>query len=372
MTINLAGLKILDLTRVLAGPMAAMTLGDLGADVLKVERPGSGDESRGWGPPFGENGMSAYYLCCNRNKLGAALDLDQPGDRELLERLILGADVVLENFRAGALAARGIAPGEWLERNPALVWCTISGFGPGDDRPGYDFVVQAECGWMSVTGEPEGAPMKAGMALADVIAGKDATIAILAALLERERSEMPLPASSRHLHISLRHSATSALINVAQNTLVSGQEPRRWGNAHPNLVPYQLFQARDVPLVIAVGNDAQWSAACDALSLPELRDDPALSTNRGRLAQRDRVVASIASLVASAPAAHWLGALRAAGVPAGEVRTVGDALAGTGASARTGVPPAVPGTVRMAPPQLDEHGALVRRAGWGAFGNTGT
>jgi crotonobetainyl-CoA:carnitine CoA-transferase CaiB-like acyl-CoA transferase len=344
-----------------------MILGDLGADVIKVERPGQGDESRGWGPPFDADGESAYYLSCNRNKLSIALDLGAPGDAEVVTRLIHEADVVLENFREGALASRGFEARESLRRNPRLIWCTISGFGPGVDRPGYDFVVQAESGWMSITGDPDGEPMKTGVALADVLSGKDAAIAILGALVARERSRDPLPVESRHLHISLRHSATAALINVAQNTLVGGADPRRWGNAHPNLVPYQLFNAKDVQLVIAVGNDSQWKAACRALGLSDLGDDVTLSTNAGRLAQRERVVTTIARRLTTADASYWLGALAAAGVPCGVVRSVRDALSDVPASAVTGVAPSIPGSVRLRPPRLDEHGAAIRRDGWGVF-----
>jgi crotonobetainyl-CoA:carnitine CoA-transferase CaiB-like acyl-CoA transferase len=344
-----------------------MILGDLGADVIKVERPGEGDESRGWGPPFDANGESAYYLSCNRNKLSVALDFASDADRDVLGRLIAEADVVLENFRQGALEARGIMASEWLTRHPRLIWCTISGFGPGNSRPGYDFVAQAECGWMSITGEREGEPMKTGVALADLMAGKDATIAILGALLARERSAEPIPPANRHLHISLRHSATAALINVAQNALVSGRDARRWGNAHANLVPYQLFDSADGHLVIAVGNDVQWKAACSALDLGELLADPSLRTNAGRLAERERVVGAIANRLATEGAAHWLGILEKAGVPCGTVRTVKEALGDVPASPETGVAPAIPGTVRLRPPRLDEHGEAIRKGGWSVF-----
>ena len=359
--------KILDLSRVLAGPLCAMTLGDLGADVIKVEKPGDGDESRGWGPPFDPNGLSAYYLCCNRNKLSVALDFSNPADRSVLDSLIAGADVVLENFRDGALAAHGIVARDILQAYPQLIWCTISGFGPGNPRPGYDFVVQAECGWMAITGEPGGEPMKTGVALADIIAGKDATIAILGALLQRDRSSEPVPVASRHLHISLSHSATAALINVAQNTLVSGQDARRWGNAHPNLVPYQLFATADTHMVLAVGNDGQWKAACAALGLPDLATDASLKTNAGRLAQRERVVTTIANRLSENVASHWMGALQQVGVPCGIVRSVNEALRAVSASPANGVSPAIPGTVRRSPPRLDEHGEAVRKEGWSVF-----
>lgn len=353
------------MSRVLAGPLCGMILGDLGADVIKVERPGSGDESRGWGPPFDQRGLSAYYLCCNRNKLSVALDFDAAEDRAVLLELVAGADVVLENFKPATLTARGISAADLVTRHPRLVWCTISGFGPASDRPGYDFVVQAESGWMAVTGEPDGEPMKAGMALADVLAGKDAAIAILAALAARSRGDAP--PDSRRLHVSLAASATAALINVAQNVLVGGGEAQRWGNAHANLVPYQLFHAADRALVIAVGNDVQWVAACRALGLETLLEDRALDTNAGRLAQRERVVAAIAGRVASAPAGHWLGRLAAAGVPCGVVRSVREAIAGTEAGAGWGIAPPVPGSVRRPPPALDEHGRAIRRHGWSVF-----
>lgn len=349
-----------------------MMLGDLGARVIKVERRDGGDETRGWGPPFDDRGFSAYYLAVNRNKLSVALDLDVTADRAVLDTLMTSADVVLENFRPGALKRRGIRPAELLAANPRMVWCSISGFGPESDRPGYDFVAQAESGWMSITGDPGGDPMKVGVALADVIAGKDATIAVLGALVARATSDSPLPALGRHVHISLLHSATAALVNVAQNTLVSGADAVRWGNAHPNLVPYQLFRAADRHVVIAVGSDAQWRALCRALTLGDLLDDEALATNAGRLAQRSRIVSAMTARIAERTAADWLGTLQEAGVPCGEVRTVRESLAAVSASALAGVAPAVPGTVRLPPPALDEHGALVRRHGWEAFGYVGS
>jgi len=348
-----------------------MILGDLGADVIKVERPGAGDESRGWGPPFDPEGLSAYFLCCNRNKLSIALDFDSTADRHVLLRLVAGADVVLENFRPGTLDSRGISADDLLAENAKLIWCTVSGFGPGSARPGYDFVIQAECGWMAVTGEPAGEPMKSGMALADVLAGKDASIAILAALLRRSLAPAPLPVDARRLHVSLAHSATAALINVGQNVLVGGSEARRWGNAHANLVPYQLFQAADRAIVIAVGNDGQWSSACRALGLDSLAADAGLAANAGRLAQRDRVVGEIAARVRTARAEHWLGALETVGVPCGVVRPVREALANVDADPSSGIAPSVPGSIRRPPPQLDEHGMRIRSEGWDAFRTVG-
>ena len=363
-TSPLTGIRIVDLSRVLAGPLAAMTLGDLGADVIKVERPGAGDETRTWGPPFDERGEAAYYLSVNRNKLSVALDLDSPADVGLLCGLIRTADAVLDNFRPGTLERRGLPVDQLLSEQPDLVWCTITGFGPGSPRPGYDFVVQAESGWMAITGEPAGQPMKVGVALADVIAGKDAATAVLAGLAARGRGRPP---AERRTFISLEASAVAALVNVAQNALVSGADAKRWGNAHANLVPYELFQAADRPIVIAVGSDAQWRACARALGLDELAADERLATNPGRLAHRELVVGTLAERIATRPAHEWLAALARGGVPAGIVRSVPEALADVKASALTGVAPNAPGTVRLPPPMLDEHGALIRRYGWRAF-----
>jgi crotonobetainyl-CoA:carnitine CoA-transferase CaiB-like acyl-CoA transferase len=340
-----------------------MLLGDLGADVIKVERPGHGDDSRGWGPPFDERGESAYYLGANRNKLSIAADLRSERDRDLVLQLMADADVVVENFLPGTLEGFGIHRERERTKNPALIWCTIAGFGAGDDRPGYDFVIQAESGWMSITGDPDGDPMKTGVALADVIAGKDAAIAILAALAGRVSSRAGI-----HVAISLIDSARAALMNVAQNSLVSGIAPRRYGNAHANLVPYQLFETRDRPIVIAVGSNAQWAKCVVALGLQDLASDAALSTNRGRLAHRERVVAEIRRALRTRTAAAWLSELSAAGVPCGVVKDVIEAIreAGT-ASALFGMPSSVGGGIRFHPPKLDEHGTLIRGLGWGAF-----
>jgi crotonobetainyl-CoA:carnitine CoA-transferase CaiB-like acyl-CoA transferase len=348
-----------------------MLLGDLGADVLKVERPEAGDETRGWGPPFDARGESAYYLSINRNKLSLAADLDAPDDVALLRRLVADADVVVENYRPGALSRRGFDAAELLAEHPRLIWCTLSGFGPDSDRPGYDFVVQAECGWMAITGEPDGRPMKVGVAVVDVLTGKDAAIAVLAALVARERRAGALRPGERHLHVSLTASAAAGLVNVAQNALVGGTDARRWGNAHANLVPYQLFDAADRGLVIAVGNDAQWLGCARALELPALGADPRFATNAGRLAHRAELVRQIARHVVTRPAAEWMARLDREGVPAGVVRGVLEVLADVGGSPVAGMPVSVPGTIRLEPPRLDEHGALVRAQGWSAFARRG-
>src|SRR5687767_4500478 len=305
----LTGVRVLDLTRVLAGPLCTMMLGDLGADVLKVERPGGGDETRGWGPSFDDRGESGYFISVNRNKKSLIADLNRPGDVDLLRALAADARVVVDNFRPGTLERRGLDPAELLARHPRLLWCTITGFGPDSARPGYDFVVQAERGWMSITGEASGAPMKVGVALADVLAGKDAAIAILAGLAAGD-----LPAERRRLYVSLADSAAAALINVAQNVLLTGTDARRYGNAHPNLVPYQAFDAADRQIVVAVGSDAQWVACVRALGLVHLAEETALLTNAGRLAARGRVAELLQARLRELPAREWMHRLAAASV----------------------------------------------------------
>ena len=361
-SLPLAGIRVLDLTRVLAGPLCTMALGDLGADVVKVERPGVGDDTRAWG---GSTPLdSPYFRSVNRNKLSVAADFGAAEDRDMILELIAGADVVVDNFLPGVLRKFGIDPHSLLERHASLVWCTITGFGAGNPRPGYDFVTQAECGWMAITGEPEGEPLKVGVALADIVAGKDAAIAILAALVGRAGGK----GITRQIHITLADSARAALVNVAQNAIESGKEPKRWGNAHPNIVPYQAFHAADQPIVIAVGSDSQWSACVRALGLDGLATDRSLDRNPGRLAARERVVSEIETVVRTRPAAHWIEVLRAAGVPSGIVKTVLQALEDTSASTVMGMPSSVGGAWRSAPPKLDEHGAAIRANGWKVFG----
>lgn len=358
-------LKVVDISRVLAGPLCGMILGDLGGDVIKVERPGMGDETRGYGPPFDDRGESAYFLAINRNKKSIALELSEEPDRKILLDLLQDADVVVDNFLPASLPRLGLDPAQLLEEHPQLIWCSISGFGPDSSRPGYDFVTQAESGWMSITGEPEGEPMKVGVALADVIAGKDAALAILGRVLER--NDGPLTAVRRRLHISLVESAVASLVNVAQSVLVSGEATRRWGNAHPSLVPYQLFHAADGPIVITVGSDAQWPACATALGLDDLAADPKLASNSGRVAARGLIAAAIQRAVSGGSCSHWKIKLDRAGVPCAEVRTVAQALENVAASALTGVASPVAGSVRLPPPLLDEHGAELRALGWRAF-----
>ena len=357
----LEGLKVLDLSRVLAGPVCTMMLGDLGADVIKVERPHTGDDTRGWGPPFDERGESAYFLSCNRNKRSLVAELDAGADRTLVQELAASADIVVENFLPNALSRKGLDAGMMLTAAKRLIWCSIRSYPDDPERPGYDFAAQAEFGWMSITGDADGKPMKTAVALIDVLTGKDACIAILAALIGRRQQS----AAERHLTVSLGASALAALANVAQNVLVSGHEARRWGNAHANLVPYQLFETADRPIVIAVGADAQWRALMGVLGDAALAADESLLTNAGRVASREHCVAAMQRVLHGAGAEHWTQRCAAAGVPVGQIRSVLEALASVDASPLTGVPSSVGGLIRRPPPRLGEHTEEIRRHGWG-------
>lgn len=371
MTSNwLDGLRVLDLSRVLAGPLCTMMLGDLGANIIKVERPVHGDDTRGWGPPFDAQGRSAYFLSANRNKLSIAADFRDPLDLATIVELAKTADVIVDNFLPGALKRNGLDIESLMRENQQLIWCSISGFGPSSQRPGYDFVAQAESGWMSITGEREGEPMKVGVALVDVLTGKDAVVGILAALSHRDRAGAQgraLSLSERTVHVTLASTALASLVNVAQNVLVSGKPAGRWGNAHPNLVPYQLFHAADRPFVLAVGSDEQWKKAMNALGLSELAEDPELLTNAGRLAHRERVVGILAEHLRTDTAEKWISSLDPAGVPCGLVRKVDEALKESDSSSVSGVKPVLNGRVRFNPPLLDEHGVTIREKGWSLF-----
>jgi len=380
----LAGLRVLDLSRVLAGPLCTMVLGDLGADVIKVERPGTGDDTRAWGPPWAESAdgrEAAYYLCANRNKRSLAADLKTGEGREIVRRLAAGADVLVENFAPGTLERCGLGYEALAAANPRLVWCTISGYGsdgPEAGRPGYDFAVQARAGWMAITGEPHGAPMKVGVAVVDVLTGQNAAIAILAALRERERG-----GRGQRVEVTLFDSAVAGLINVAQAALVTGREPARWGNAHVTIVPYQAFDAADRPFVVAVGNDGQWRKLCAAIGADALASDPRFATNPGPVEHRAQVVSPLAGIFRTRPAAEWLAILEAAGVPCSPVHSVREALAdpvlaerGPWAAAGhtygdVATVPApfrfsrTPASLRRPPPALGEHtGEVEHGGGW--------
>ena len=301
----------------LAGPYATQLLGDLGAEVWKVERPGRGDETRGWGPPFVQ-GESAYFLSVNRNKRSAALDFASVPDREAILRAARAADVVVENFLPGDLEPFGLDAAALRRANPDLVTCSITGFGqdgPYAALPGYDAVLQGFTGLMSVTGETAGPPLKVGVAVVDVLTGAHAAAAILASLVGRS-----LGRGGDRIDMALFEVGVASLVNVAQAALATGEPARRHGNAHPHIVPYQTFEASDGALVVAVGNDDQWRRLCAALELDALGSDPALAANRGRVLHRADVTLAIADRLARAPRAQWLARLAASRVPAGAVR----------------------------------------------------
>lgn len=321
----LAGIRVLDLSRVLAGPWASQTLADLGAEVIKVERPGRGDETRSWGPPFhagpeGEPGPAAYYLACNRGKRSVAIDFSRPEGQALVRSLAAESDILLENFRPGGLAAHGLGYEALQAVNPGLVYCAISGFGqtgPYRDRSGYDLLVQAMGGLMSITGpadEDGGEPVKAGVALTDILTGLYATVGCLGALREREAT-----GRGRYIDLSLMDVQVATLANQAMNYLVGGQVPGRMGSAHPNIVPYQAFATADDYLVVCVGNDDQFRRLCRVLGRPELGESPDYRGNADRVAHRDTLIPILEQAFAAASRAHWLQALEAAGVPAGPV-----------------------------------------------------
>lgn len=298
----LNGIRVLDLSRVLAGPYCTMVLGDLGADVIKVESP-NGDETRSWGPPFAED-ESAYYLCVNRNKRGIVADFKTEQGREIVRELIRRSDVLVENFRPGSLARFSLDFETASALNPTLIYCSITGFGqtgPLRDKPGYDFMIQAMGGLMSITGEPDGEPMKVGVAAADLFAGQNAVIAILAALQARQHT-----GKGQHLDISLFDSQVGMLANVASNFLVSGNLPRRYGNAHANIVPYQSFRASDGWLVIAVGNDKQFAKMCEVIDTQELANDARFAANAARVQNRDALIAILEPVFKRKTVNEWL------------------------------------------------------------------
>jgi crotonobetainyl-CoA:carnitine CoA-transferase CaiB-like acyl-CoA transferase len=368
----LEGMQVVDLSRVLAGPYATQLMGDLGADVWKIERPGTGDETRAWGPPF-VGGESAYYLAVNRNKKSAALDLADPRHLSALHAAIERADIVVENFVPGDLERFGLNASALRAAHPQLIVCSITGFGqdgPYAQLPGYDAVLQGFTGLMSVTGEDDGGPLKVGVAVVDILTGAHALAATLAAMVGRLRG-----GAGASLDISLFEVGVASLANLAQAALSSGEPARRYGNAHAHIVPYQTFQASDGALVVAVGNDSQWQRMCEALELPELARDRSLANNPGRLARRAEIVTAIARRLAERPRADWLGRLREARVPAGPVRDLGEVMADPALAARGMVRAAtLPGQdtpvrllaapwladgirppLRLAPPRLGQH-----------------
>ena len=367
----LDGIRVLDLSRVLAGPYCTMLLGDLGADVIKVENPDGGDDTRQWGPPF-VAGESAYFLGINRNKRGITISLKDLAGQDLVRKLAERCDVFIENMRPGTLERWQLDPARLRQYNPRLVTCSLSAFGrsgPYHDDPGYDFTLQALGGLMSITGQPDGEPTKVGVALVDVMTGLFATNAILAALRVRDATGV-----GQHVDVSLLEAEIAALANVASGHLISGARPRRYGNAHPSIVPYQVFEARDRPFALAVGNDRQFAQLGQSLGRPEWSDDPRFATNPDRVANRDVLIALLSAEFATRDAAEWVSSLRAAGLPCAPINHVDEVFAHEQVEAlgvveriehpTAGVIPLVrspfhlsetPATIRRPPPRLGEH-----------------
>jgi crotonobetainyl-CoA:carnitine CoA-transferase CaiB-like acyl-CoA transferase len=377
----LEGVKVLDLSRVLAGPYATMVLADLGADVVKVEHPERGDDTRQWGPPFA-GGESAYFLSVNRNKRSIGVDLKDAEGLERVKALAADADVVIENMRRGALEKFGLGYETLKERNPGLVYCSITGFGPGKDeeRPGYDFLIQARAGIMGITGfpEPDGEPTKVGVAIADIVCGMYAATAILASLCRRETT-----GDGARIEVPLFESALSWLANRGQEYLVSGEDKGRMGNGHPTIVPYQTFDASDKKIAVAVGNDAQFKRLCEAIGREDLAKDERYATNPDRVANREQLVAALQGEFSDRTADEWVEKIRAAGVPCGPVNTLSEALADehlsstdmlrevehpvAGMLEMLSSPVLVDGErppIRRPPPTLGQHTAEVEDEGW--------
>jgi crotonobetainyl-CoA:carnitine CoA-transferase CaiB-like acyl-CoA transferase len=317
----LDGIRVLDLSRVLAGPWCTQQLADLGADVTKIERPGRGDDTRQWGPPWLKNtDESAYFLSANRGKQSVCVDFAQPEGQALIRQLVADSDVLVENFKVGRLAAYGLDYASLQAINPALIYCSISGFGqngPYAHRAGYDFLIQAMGGLMSVTGEPGGEPMKAGVAFADIFTGLYSANAILAALHQRR-----ITGAGTHIDMALLDVQIGVMANQASSYLTTGNNPPRLGNAHPSIVPYQVFPTADDEMVIAVGNDGQFQRLCDVLALPELANDPRYATNAGRVEHRDTLIALLSERLSERDRTDWLQRMEASGIPCGPINNL--------------------------------------------------
>jgi formyl-CoA transferase/CoA:oxalate CoA-transferase len=372
----LQGVTVLDLTRVLSGPYCTMLLADMGARVIKIEQPGRGDQTRAWGPPF-VSGESAYFLSINRNKESVTLDFTRPAARAVLERLTAKADILVENFRPGTLARIGFDYESLRARYPRLVYCSISGFGQSGPRrgeAGYDAVVQAEGGLMSVTGEPQGAPVRVGVAVADLVAGLFAAQGILLALFARQHTQC-----GQLVDVSLLDTVAALMSYHAESYLAAGEVAQRLGNQHPSIAPYDTFDTQNGPLVLAIGNDDQFRRFCE-VALPSLATDPRFSTNPTRVEHYGELRSAVADRLRQQPREEWITRLRAVGVPCGSIRTIAEALADPQLDAREmiaavehttagrlqvlGVPiklSATPGSVRTAPPTLGQHTESVLR-----------
>lgn len=372
----LAGIKVLDLSRVLAGPWCTQLLADLGAEVTKIERPGAGDDTRHWGPPWhgeGDRKVAAYFLSCNRGKKSAAIDFGREEGAALVRRLAAEADIVVENFKVGGLRKFELDAASLRAANPRLIYASITGFGqdgPYAERAGYDYIIQGMGGLMSITGfpdgEPGGGPMRVGVAVVDLFTGLYTTIAILSALYRRSVS-----GEGAHVDMALFDTQLAMLANQASNALVSGKDPPRQGVTHPNIVPYQPFAAADQPIIIAIGNDRQFARLAKICGHSEWSSDPRFATNALRVANRAAMVEAVAAVIAHHPAAHWLDRLEAAGIPAGPINTISQALSDVQAQHRAMVRtiagvPMVGSPVRidgaradsdLPPPALGEHTA---------------
>ncbi|OGN92407.1 MAG: formyl-CoA transferase [Chloroflexi bacterium RBG_13_48_10] len=368
----LDGVRVLDLSRVLAGPYCTMMLADLGADIIKIEAPGIGDDTRHWGPPFSQGGESAYFLCVNRNKRSLTLNLKSDQGIQILQELIRKSDILVENFRVGTLEKWGLSYEALQLLRPGLIYCTITGYGytgPYRNLAGYDFIIQAQGGVMSITGPEEGEPYKVGVAIADITAGLFACNAILAALFDRQRT-----GNGQRIDISLLDSQVAWLANVGSNYLISGQKPHRYGNAHPNIVPYQTFKASDGYFALGIGNDNQWKQFCERTGKPEWAQDIRFSTNASRVKHRKTLVPLLEQLFLQSEVAHWLSILEAVGVPCGPINSIDQVLDDPQVLAREmviQVPhpsagsirmvasplkiPTAPVVVRFPPPMLGEH-----------------
>jgi crotonobetainyl-CoA:carnitine CoA-transferase CaiB-like acyl-CoA transferase len=384
----LSHLKVLDLSRILAGPWATQQLADLGADVIKVERPGAGDDTRSWGPPFLKNKDgrettdSGYYLCCNRNKRSVTIDFTQPEGQDLVRALAAQSDVLVENFKVGGLRQYGLDYDTLHELNPRLVYCSITGFGqtgPYAPRSGYDFLIQGMGGLMSVTGRRDGeegaGPMKVGVALTDILTGLFASTAILAAVAQRDTSGM-----GQHIDLSLLDVQIACLANQAMNYLYSGESPKRMGNAHPNIVPYQDFQTLDGHMILAIGNDGQFAKFCAAAGHPEWAADVRYATSAARVINRNTLIAAMRQVTVTRTTSAWMEELEAVGVPCGPINSIADVFEDTHVKARgaaISVPHPLGGEIplvanpirlsdtpveyRMAPPLLGQHTREVLR-----------
>jgi crotonobetainyl-CoA:carnitine CoA-transferase CaiB-like acyl-CoA transferase len=367
----LDGIRVLDLTRVLAGPYCTMFLGDLGAEVVKLEQPRAGDDTRGWGPPFA-GGESAYFLCVNRNKKSIAIDLKSTEGIELLKRLAARADVLIENFRPGTMARLGLGEPDLRALNPRIIYASLSGFGadgPMSDVPGYDLIIQAWGGLMSVTGMPDGEPTKVGVAILDLVAGLMLGKSIAAALFAREKL-----GTGQKIDTSLLEAAVACLINAGSNYLIEGKVPGRWGNAHPTIVPYQSFKTADGFLVIGVASEGIWRRFCQALARPEIADDARFAKNADRVEHRAALVAILAEVFLTQPTDTWLRLLNQAEVPCAPVQTIDQVFTApqvlhremlvevdhptAGTVRMAGIPvkfSATPASVRLPPPLLGQH-----------------